>query len=230
MSNSSFGKWLAGIASTVIGALIIWSLTHSGGLLNPISTPTRAPEPARTEAPPSIVTNTPFSTITPLSSPTSTATPTLTPLPTATALIDAYGGTWIYPGIASGTLPFALYRLKIENVNSQNGTATFSACRCTQKETCGNKANLTPLLASAEFKASKLTAEPVYIDEQRTVQWMLKAIKVGKNLRVTVEQYKDNVKVAGPEDFVLNPPKITILGGQVANDVCQPPPKLYIGP
>ena len=40
-ASFSFGKWLAGIAATVIGALIIWILTHPGGLLNPLPpTPT----------------------------------------------------------------------------------------------------------------------------------------------------------------------------------------------
>ncbi len=32
--NSSLGKWLAGIAASVIAALIIWYLTHPGGPLN----------------------------------------------------------------------------------------------------------------------------------------------------------------------------------------------------
>lgn len=44
MFKSSFGKWLAGIAATVIGALIIWFLTGPRGLLNPpSSTPTTPP-------------------------------------------------------------------------------------------------------------------------------------------------------------------------------------------
>ena len=29
------GKWLAGILATVLSAVLIWSLTHPGGLLNP---------------------------------------------------------------------------------------------------------------------------------------------------------------------------------------------------
>ncbi len=33
--NSSLGKWLAGIAASVLAALIIWFLTHAGGPLNP---------------------------------------------------------------------------------------------------------------------------------------------------------------------------------------------------
>jgi hypothetical protein len=32
--NSSIGKWLAGIAASIIAALIIWFLTHAGGPLN----------------------------------------------------------------------------------------------------------------------------------------------------------------------------------------------------
>lgn len=48
MSDTSdsfaFGKWFAGIASTVIGAVLIWLLTHPGGLLNP-SPITPAPTP-----------------------------------------------------------------------------------------------------------------------------------------------------------------------------------------
>ena len=234
-SSSSFGKWLAGIAASVTGALIIWWLTHPGGPFNPIPpTATLAPEPEWTETSAVIVTFTPSSTPMPLSSatPTETETPTFTPLPTATALIDAYSGTWVYPGTDSGTLPFALYRLKIENVNSQDDTATFNACRCTHKESCENKSELTPSLASAAFEGSKLVAEPVYIDQQRTVQWTLKAIRLGQNLIVTVEQYKDNVKVGGPEDFVLNPPKFSIpaLGQAEILDECDPPPVIYLGP
>lgn len=37
--NSSAGKWLAGIAASIITALIIWFLTHSGGPLNPAPSP-----------------------------------------------------------------------------------------------------------------------------------------------------------------------------------------------
>lgn len=33
--NSSLGKWLAGIAASVLAALIIWFLTRAGGPLNP---------------------------------------------------------------------------------------------------------------------------------------------------------------------------------------------------
>lgn len=29
-------KWMAGILATVLGAVIIWLLTHQGGLLNPV--------------------------------------------------------------------------------------------------------------------------------------------------------------------------------------------------
>ncbi len=37
--NPTVGKWLAGIAASIIAALIIWFLTHSGGPLNPIPAP-----------------------------------------------------------------------------------------------------------------------------------------------------------------------------------------------
>jgi len=43
--SSSLGKWLAGIAATIIGAVVIWWLTHPGGLLNPV-TPTPRPQPS----------------------------------------------------------------------------------------------------------------------------------------------------------------------------------------
>ena len=168
--------------------------------------------------------------------PTSTAPPTLTPPPTATALVDAYGGTWLNSRSFSGTLPFALYRLKIENVNSQNGTATFSVCRCTQKDNCDNKANLVPAFVSAEFDGSKLVTkenENAYIDQQRTAYWTLKAIKDGQNLRVTVEQYQDGQRVAGPEDFVLEMPEGIFpggLGGAQVLDACQRAPEIYLGP
>ena len=33
--KSSVGKWLAGIAASIITTLVIWYLTHSGGPLNP---------------------------------------------------------------------------------------------------------------------------------------------------------------------------------------------------
>jgi hypothetical protein len=36
---SSLGKWLAGIAATIIGALVIWSFTHPGGYINPVREP-----------------------------------------------------------------------------------------------------------------------------------------------------------------------------------------------
>jgi len=42
--SSSLGKWLAGIAATIIGAVVIWSLTHPGGLFNPV-TPTPQSKP-----------------------------------------------------------------------------------------------------------------------------------------------------------------------------------------
>jgi len=38
-ASSTFGKWLTGIAATVIGAVLIWLLTHPGGLINPTPTP-----------------------------------------------------------------------------------------------------------------------------------------------------------------------------------------------
>ncbi len=42
--SPSFGKWLGGIAATVIAAVVIWWLTHPGGLLNPTQ-PTPEPRP-----------------------------------------------------------------------------------------------------------------------------------------------------------------------------------------
>lgn len=45
-SLSSVGKWAAGIAATVIGAVLIWWLTHAGGPLNPLKpTPSAAARP-----------------------------------------------------------------------------------------------------------------------------------------------------------------------------------------
>jgi len=43
--SSSLGKWLAGIAAAVIGAVVVWWLTHLGGLLSPV-TPTPRPRPS----------------------------------------------------------------------------------------------------------------------------------------------------------------------------------------
>lgn len=192
-------------------------------MLTEISKNTLTPTP-----PPVSLTSTLTSTPTETPSPT----PTLTPSPTPTSLINGYQGTWLYSGSNSGTLSFALYRLIIENVDFQNNTATFSVCRCTQKDSCAEKSNLTPLLVGARFTASKLVAaDPVYIDQQRTIQWRLGAIKVGQNLRVTVEQYKGNTKMGGPEDFVMSQPKSPIIPGSgKALDVCQPPPVILILP
>lgn len=68
MSNSpgdfSFGKWAAGIGATIIAALLVWWLTHPGGVLDP-----RGP----TELAPNGTALTP----------TLTATPTPTPKPNA---------------------------------------------------------------------------------------------------------------------------------------------------
>ena len=41
----SLGKWLAGIAATIIGAVLVWLLTHPGGVLNPITPPSPSPTP-----------------------------------------------------------------------------------------------------------------------------------------------------------------------------------------
>jgi hypothetical protein len=45
--SSSFWQWLSGVAATVIGAVLIWTLTRPGGIMNP---PTPLPQP--TDPPP----------------------------------------------------------------------------------------------------------------------------------------------------------------------------------
>lgn len=42
-SGSSIGKWIAGITATIIGAVVIWWLTHPSGPLNPVP-PTPRPK------------------------------------------------------------------------------------------------------------------------------------------------------------------------------------------
>ena len=52
--SSGFGKWLSGVAATVIGAVLIWALTRPDGILNP-PTPTPPPPtpiPTAPHAPP----------------------------------------------------------------------------------------------------------------------------------------------------------------------------------
>ena len=34
-SDMTLGKWIAGVAATIVGAVLVWVLTHPGGLLNP---------------------------------------------------------------------------------------------------------------------------------------------------------------------------------------------------
>jgi eukaryotic-like serine/threonine-protein kinase len=169
----------------------------------------------------------------PLATPTATpAPPTDTPSPTPTALIDGYGGTWYSSRTDAGTLISALYRVKVEFVDPQANTAKFSVCRCLDKNSCKNGYNLTPLDASAHFdQDKKLVVEPVYIDEQRKVQWRLKAFKVNESMRVTVEQYDEQGnKVGGPEDFLMDKPKNRFpdLGNVTALDACQPPPRFAL--
>jgi hypothetical protein len=193
MSNSasSFGRWLAGILATVIGALIIWSLTRPGGPM---------------------VDNPP---------------PTLVP-PTPTALFQPYVGLWSSKKTASQYLSSVLYRLIIDNVNAQTGTATFSVCRCTQY-TCQNKNQLVPSFASAKYDGTKLVAEQVDLDQNGTVYWNLYAIKDGQTLVVTVKEYRGD-KEQGEDEFVLDrtnlkPPQLAAL--TATPDECQQAPEYY---
>ena len=75
MSNTpdafTVGKWVAGIAATIIAALLVWWLTHPGGVLDP-KVPTTVP-----------------ATVSTPSSPTS-STPTPTP-PHAPAIVNKFG-------------------------------------------------------------------------------------------------------------------------------------------
>jgi hypothetical protein len=48
----SLGKWLAGIAATIVGAVMVWLLTHPGGILNPIPTPSPSPTQTASGPPP----------------------------------------------------------------------------------------------------------------------------------------------------------------------------------
>lgn len=51
-TSSSFRKWLGGVATSVIVAVLVWWLTHAGGVLNPIPVTPTAEMPAPIATPP----------------------------------------------------------------------------------------------------------------------------------------------------------------------------------
>jgi hypothetical protein len=49
--DMTLGKWIAGVAATIVGAVLVWVLTHPGGLLNPKEPVQTAPTPTASTSP-----------------------------------------------------------------------------------------------------------------------------------------------------------------------------------
>lgn len=106
-TSSSLGKWLAGIAGTVITAVLIWWLTNPGGLLSSAQTASTAPAQAPLPTEPPSPTNIPDPTQPP-PTPIPQAEVPLPPVDTSTinqpAVLPADAGCPFDP--TAGWLPF----------------------------------------------------------------------------------------------------------------------------
>ena len=144
----------------------------------------------------------------PLATPMPTPVPpTATIPPTATAIANAFDGEWRGTVLTKpANVSYAIAQLVVSNVNPQTNEATFSLCRCNSDD-CTSKVKLSPLLANATVDGLKLiTKEPFYLDDQ--IYWMIRAIRDGQGLSVTVEEYDADtqVRLHAPGDVNLRRP------------------------
>ena len=143
----------------------------------------------------------------PLAAPTATvAPPTDTPPPSPTAIVSAFNGEWRATVTTKpANVSFAIAQLVVSNVNPQNNLASIHLCRC-NSDACDARVVVSPLQAQAGVDGLKLvTTEPFYISDTRF--WILKAIRNGKQLIVTVEErFSDTQNLATvPNDLTLRP-------------------------
>ena len=152
--------------------------TALAGMITPTFMPTGIP------------TNTPTFTPTETPTSTSTSTPTATPTFTPTEQISGFPDTWIsvYEVPVASLVSHAISRLVISRVDQD--TATFSVCRC-NSASCSGQIELDPPKVIANLKGDEFVADtPFNVAKDQT--WIVKAIKVGNNLLVTVQETLPN--------------------------------------